>query len=277
MNSLKIKNIPLNERPIERLINYGSDKLNNEELLAILLKTGTKEMSSKVLATKIITEIGDISNLKSINYQRLTKIKGIGKVKAATIISMIELGKRINKKVTIINNLQVDNSSIIYNYYSFGGGSYWLDDGYYNVPFGTSKIVTIPTQQLTNVMFQYAGDPDFWSSFNVVITLKRHSAHPKTNAEAEAWGTTIRSWVFTMSQCRSINLNSSIIADVDQDLTIDANYRYFYHIKYGKNGVTVGGVNLAGQAAIVRKRDSWDTRSYAFYPFSMRLKYYFWK
>lgn len=119
MNSLKIKNIPLNERPIERLLNYGSDKLNNEELLAILLKTGTKEMSSKVLATKIITEIGDISNLKSINYQRLIKIKGIGKVKAATIISMIELSKRMNKKITIINNLQVNNSSIIYNYYSF--------------------------------------------------------------------------------------------------------------------------------------------------------------
>ena len=52
--NLKIKEMPKEERPRERLMCYGVEKLSNEELLAILLKTGTKEMSAKVLASYIL-------------------------------------------------------------------------------------------------------------------------------------------------------------------------------------------------------------------------------
>ena len=78
MNVL-IKDIPLNERPRERLINKGVEYLSNEDLLAILLKTGTKDYSVKVLASNILKQLDNISNLKDINLERLIKIKGIGK------------------------------------------------------------------------------------------------------------------------------------------------------------------------------------------------------
>lgn len=115
--NLKIKDIPTFERPRERLINNGVDTLSNEDLLAIILKTGTKNISSKMLATKILIEVGDIKNLKDLNYQKLIKIKGVGQAKACVLLATIELAKRINREIPIINNLKITNSKIIYNYY----------------------------------------------------------------------------------------------------------------------------------------------------------------
>ena len=115
--NLKIKDIPINERPRERLINNGVDKLNNEELLALLLKTGTKNMSAKNLANLILKKIGDIKNLKSITYNDLLKIDGIGSAKACDILAAIELGKRINKEVVSINNLKITSTEMVYKYY----------------------------------------------------------------------------------------------------------------------------------------------------------------
>ena len=115
--NLKIKDIPINERPRERLINNGVDKLNNEELLALLLKTGTKNMSAKNLANLILKKIGDIKNLKNITYNDLLKIDGIGSAKACDILAAIELGKRINKEVVSINNLKITSTEMVYKYY----------------------------------------------------------------------------------------------------------------------------------------------------------------
>lgn len=115
--NLKIKDIPINERPRERLINNGVDKLNNEELLALLLKTGTKNMSAKNLANLILKKIGDIKNLKNITYNDLLKIDGIGSAKACDILAAIELGKRIDKEVVSINNLKITSTEMVYKYY----------------------------------------------------------------------------------------------------------------------------------------------------------------
>lgn len=115
--NLKIKDIPINERPRERLINNGVDKLNNEELLALLLKTGTKNMSAKNLSNLILKKIGNIKNLKNITYNDLLKIDGIGSAKACDILAAIELGKRINKEVVSINNLKITSTEMVYKYY----------------------------------------------------------------------------------------------------------------------------------------------------------------
>ncbi len=117
MMNIKIKDIPVNERPRERLINSGASNLSNEELLAILLKTGTKQVSSKLLASKLLASVDDIKNLKDLNYQNLVKIKGIGKAKACLLLATFELSKRMNREVAIINDLKINNSKIIYNYY----------------------------------------------------------------------------------------------------------------------------------------------------------------
>ncbi|MCI5835294.1 MAG: DNA repair protein RadC [Firmicutes bacterium] len=114
---VKIKEIPVNDRPRERLINSGSNTLSNEELLAIILDTGTKDKSAKDLAISVLSKINHISELKDINYQNLISIKGIGISKATKILSLIELSKRINVKLETLNNIKANNSKVIYEYF----------------------------------------------------------------------------------------------------------------------------------------------------------------
>ena len=113
----KIKDIPINDRPRERLKNFGANSLSNEELLAIILKTGTKDASAKVLATKLLSQVGGIQNLTKMNYGEITKIKGIGEAKACAILSVIELAKRINQEIITVNNLKINSTSLVYKYY----------------------------------------------------------------------------------------------------------------------------------------------------------------
>ena len=61
MNNILIKDIPISERPRERLVRYGVKNLSNEELISIILKTGTKEVSVKDLSTSILSKCSDIS------------------------------------------------------------------------------------------------------------------------------------------------------------------------------------------------------------------------
>lgn len=114
---VKIKEIPLNDRPIERLLTSGSSQLSNDELLAIILKTGTIKQSSKEISSVLLAKIGGLKNLINVNYEQLIKIKGIGKIKAATILSLIEITKRINLKVETIYNVKITNTSKVYEYY----------------------------------------------------------------------------------------------------------------------------------------------------------------
>lgn len=100
--NLKIKEIPQDERPRERLLCYGVEQLSNEELLAILLKTGTRDMSAKVLASYLLKEIGNISGLQHTSYQVLAQMKGIGRAKACTLLAAVELGKRVLQKKSIL-------------------------------------------------------------------------------------------------------------------------------------------------------------------------------
>ena len=116
MYILKIKDIPKNERPRERLIKYGVENLSNEELLSIIIKTDTKDYSVKAISQILLNEIKDIKNLKDITLNKLTNIKGIGKVKAIELLASIELGKRVfeeEKKTQI----KLNNSSLIYEYF----------------------------------------------------------------------------------------------------------------------------------------------------------------
>jgi DNA repair protein RadC len=102
--SLKIKDIPLSERPYEKLENYGAEILTNSELLAIIIKTGTKSETSVTLAQKILnlregTAKEDLSFLQEISIQEFMKIKGIGKVKAIQMKAVAELSKRISRPI----------------------------------------------------------------------------------------------------------------------------------------------------------------------------------
>lgn len=91
----KVTEIPFSERPRERLINVGAENLSDKELLAILLKTGTKEKDVNALATELLTKYGSLQKLETATFQSLLELKGIGKVKAIEILGLVELGKRI--------------------------------------------------------------------------------------------------------------------------------------------------------------------------------------
>lgn len=110
---MKIKELPLSERPYEKLETYGAEKLSNAELLAIIIKTGTKEESSILIAQKILnlrenTDKDDLRFLQDISLEEFKQIKGIGKVKAIQLKAICELTKRIarpiNQQKKIIKN-----------------------------------------------------------------------------------------------------------------------------------------------------------------------------
>ncbi len=94
MSNFKIKDIPLEERPRERLKEVGSNNLTNIELLSIILKTGTKNINVKDLSIELLNNY-DLIDLKDISINDLIKIKGIGETKAIELLASIELGKRI--------------------------------------------------------------------------------------------------------------------------------------------------------------------------------------
>ncbi len=113
----KIKEIPVLERPIERLINNGVEALSNEELLSIILKTGTKDKSVKELSLELLKEY-DFNNLNEISFYDIQKIKGIGRVKAATIIALFEFSKRISSKYQSLNNIKIDSSDKVFSFFN---------------------------------------------------------------------------------------------------------------------------------------------------------------
>lgn len=110
--SYLIKEIPEGERPRERFKKFGVQALSNEELLSILLRTGSQSKSVKDLSIDILNNI-DIHDLNNIDYTALKNIKGIGEVKAITILTAIEFGKRVLSRSDLI--FQIRTGEDVYN------------------------------------------------------------------------------------------------------------------------------------------------------------------
>lgn len=96
---LKMKQLPKSERPYEKLLMYGAKKLSNAELLAIIIKTGTKEETSIDIANRVLLLTENINELSNVSLDTFEKIKGIGKVKAIQIKALCELATRINNPI----------------------------------------------------------------------------------------------------------------------------------------------------------------------------------
>ena len=110
---MTIKEIKEDERPRERLLNKGKEYLSINELLSIILSTGTKNKNVKDLSLEILNNY-TLDELKEVEVNNLIKINGIGKVKAITLIASIELGKRIYMKEPTINK-KLSTPKEIYN------------------------------------------------------------------------------------------------------------------------------------------------------------------
>lgn len=97
---IKIKEMPILERPYEKLQLYGVKKLSDAELLAIIIKTGTKEDSAVQIAQKILkleNLKGDVHLLRNLEIENFMQIKGIGKVKAIQLKAVCELAVRMSR------------------------------------------------------------------------------------------------------------------------------------------------------------------------------------
>ncbi|KGN03593.1 DNA repair protein RadC [Clostridium novyi A str. 4570] len=93
-NTLKILDLPENERPRERLIKYGSQALSNSELIAIILGTGGRNENVLSLSSRILKQCEGLNGLLTLTPEEIMTLKGIGSAKAAKIIAVGELAKR---------------------------------------------------------------------------------------------------------------------------------------------------------------------------------------
>ncbi len=114
---MKMKNLPVSERPYEKFLERGAERMSDAELLAVIIKTGTQKESALDVARNILsTRNGNLMNLYSIPYEELIQIPGIGKVKGMQLKAIAELSKRmVCQKYS--NQLFMDSSQSIADYY----------------------------------------------------------------------------------------------------------------------------------------------------------------
>jgi DNA repair protein RadC len=93
---LMIKDLPSDERPREKLLLSGPGALSNAELIAILLRTGTRQDSAMRLAEQLLVKHGGLAGLGGISPREICKVKGIGGAKAVAVAAAVELGKRLS-------------------------------------------------------------------------------------------------------------------------------------------------------------------------------------
>ena len=94
---IMIKDVPKEDRPRERAIRLGASHLTNQEILAILLGSGTKLESVMMLANRVLMHFEGLKLLHDATFEELTAIKGIGHAKGVQILAAIELGKRMSQ------------------------------------------------------------------------------------------------------------------------------------------------------------------------------------
>ena len=100
-----IKELPLMERPYEKFTNYGANKLSDAELLAIIIKSGTKDRTSVQIVQELMNKYDydekGLSFLNELSQDELQQIKGIGEIKAIQIQAIVEIAKRISRPVNL--------------------------------------------------------------------------------------------------------------------------------------------------------------------------------
>ena len=97
MAKINVKQLPISERPYEKCLKYGASSLSDAELMAVIIKAGTKKENSIQLASKVLSRIpgGKISGLFQMSAVQLMDIDGIGKVKAIQLLCLTEITKRM--------------------------------------------------------------------------------------------------------------------------------------------------------------------------------------
>ncbi|HHX78555.1 MAG TPA: DNA repair protein RadC [Acholeplasmataceae bacterium] len=109
-----LKEMPIDERPRERLLKYGPSALANYELLAIIMRTGSYNKSVLDISKELLIKFQSLDQINEATVAELTKINGIGEAKAISLLAAIELGKRINVPIRKVITIKSPFDS--YNY-----------------------------------------------------------------------------------------------------------------------------------------------------------------
>jgi DNA repair protein RadC len=94
-DSFTVHDLPLGERPRERLLKLGSEALSAQEILALILGRGIKGESVMVTSQKLLSRFGNLKGIANASVEELTQTKGIGSAKAAQIKAALELSRRL--------------------------------------------------------------------------------------------------------------------------------------------------------------------------------------
>ena len=111
----KIRDLPITEKPREKAVHYGLKSLSNQELLSIILRTGTKESSVLQISQELLDTTGGLAGLARFNLQELSSIKGIGRVKALEILAAMEISRRIAYE-QVVHHMDMHQPELLVNW-----------------------------------------------------------------------------------------------------------------------------------------------------------------
>lgn len=114
---MNLKKIPDEEKPRERLLKYGKENISTDELIEIVLKSGTKKCGLKEISHNILSSVNNINELKNMEINGLTNIDGMSRIKAIELTAAIELGRRVYEDNNYKDLVYLTNPQSIINYF----------------------------------------------------------------------------------------------------------------------------------------------------------------
>ena len=106
-SSFTIHDLPVSERPRERLQKFGAEALSTQEILALILGRGIAGESVTVTAQRLLSQFGNVKGIGGASLEELTQVKGIGLAKASQIKAALELANRLETSAEPDKNLPV--------------------------------------------------------------------------------------------------------------------------------------------------------------------------
>ena len=114
---MNLKKIPNEEKPRERLLKYGRENISTNELIEIVLKSGTRKAGIKEISHNIMSSVNNINELKDMEINTLMNIDGMSKIKAIELVAAIELGRRVYTEDNYKQLVELTNPTAIINYF----------------------------------------------------------------------------------------------------------------------------------------------------------------
>jgi DNA repair protein RadC len=111
---MTIKDLPKDERPRERLVQFGEQALSSQELLQLILGRGIAGESVAVTAQKLLAQFGSVQKLSEASIEELSSIKGIGLAKATQIKAAFEIGRRVSTQTLDYQSKELTDPEKVY-------------------------------------------------------------------------------------------------------------------------------------------------------------------